>query len=222
MPIRSTALMAGLGLGALLLTGCASGTPAPEPTSAAPQVTSEAPEPTPTETAKPAPASTSSGELTEPGTVLAFGDAAFVSWHHHSGEDIDLKVEVLSAKQAPLEEILAVVSDSTAAQIEGYTAYYVNVSFTKTNLSQGAIEFSDATSPIFATNSSGAEVPELTLFGSFEPCDYESFDTTVDEGAPQLTCMIFMVPGGQTFGGVAWGEFDTPYDKYNGSPIHWK
>lgn len=222
MPIRPLAVAAGFGIGALLLAGCgAGGADTPEPTASdAPQVTTQAPEPTETESAAPTPADL--GDFTAAGTELAFGDAALVGWNHFSGEQISLKVEVLEAKEVSLDELLAVVSESTAAQIEGYTPYYVTVSFTKADLSQGEISFSDASSGLFATNSGGQEVPELTLIGTYEPCNSKSFDKTVDEGVAQLTCQIFLVPGGQAFGGIGWGEFDTPYDKYNGAPIFWK
>lgn len=221
MPIRPTVLAAGIGLGALLLTGCSSGSKAPETTSAAPQVTAEAPAATPSETIEPQQGSVP-GDQTAPGATLAFGEQALVSWHHFSGEQITLQVEVRSAGAAPLDEILAVVSEDTAAQIQGYTPYYVTVAFTKADLSQGEISFSDPSSGLFAFNAGGTEIPELTLIGTYDPCNSSSLGKTVDEGAEQLTCQIFLVPGGQQFGGVGWGEFDSPYDKYNGSPIHWK
>lgn len=223
MTIRPIALAAAFGLGAALLTGCSSAPEATsEPSSEAPSVTTEAPEPTPSETAKPAAKPAEPGEITAPGTELAYGDAAYVVWHHYSGEEIDLQVVVQSAVKASLDEVLPLLSDDTAAQVQGYTPYYITVSFAKTNLDQASIEFSDASSGIYAINSGGGQVPELAIFSTFEPCDPESFDSTVDEGAPQLTCLIFMVPSGQEFGGVQWAEWDTPYDKYDGAPIVWK
>ena len=67
-----------------------------------------------------------------------------MSWKHFSGEQISLQVSVQSATKASLDEILPMLSDDTAAQVQGYTPYYVSVSFTKTDLSQGEIAFSDA------------------------------------------------------------------------------
>jgi hypothetical protein len=227
MTIRPIALAATVALGAALLTGCSSGGgTAPDASDVKPRVTTQevtpveetTPEPTETEAA-PAPVA---GEITPAGAVLAIGDPAWVVWNHFSGEEINLQVAVKSVVAGSLSDVLPLLSDSTAEQVQGYTPYYVTLEYTKTDLSQRSLEFSSSPSYVYSFDSDGSNIPELIMFGGgFELCD-DNWNETVDQGAPQTACYVFMLAGGKTFGGVQWADNDTVYDRWDGSPIVWK
>jgi len=221
MQFRTIAMAAATGLTVLALAACSSKA---EPVDTAPEVEvteSSAPVVTPEETPAPAPAPAAAGDLTAPGTELKVGDTATVEWDHFELGIVQLNVTVDGVRTGTLAELEAAgVSADTMAKLDGYTPYYVDYTVTKANLGDGELAYSSA-NEISAVNDKGADIPELTLIGTYDLCDSHSFDTSVDEGTPQVECAIFMVPGGQNFGAATWTAYGTSYDKYDGQPVYW-
>ncbi len=220
MKLRTITTAAAAGLALLALAACSG--PADEPTP------TETPDVEVTESASPSPDAEETeteislpGDLTPPGTELKVGDTATVLWNHYEHGAITLDVTVDTVRTGSLDELReAGVSDDTMAQIDGYTPYYIDFTIVKADLSQGEIVYSSA-NEVRAVNSKGADLVSLTLFGRYEPCNSGSFAAGVDEGEPQTSCVIYLVPGGQEFGAATWSAYDTPYARYDGEPVLW-
>ena len=161
------------------------------------------------------------GELTAPGTRLAVGDTGLVEWVGSDSEVFSLAVTIDGVRQGTLADLDAILSEDNKGKVQGYTPYYVDFTFVKGDLAQPSMAFQDASNRVDAVNADGSEIPQLTVFGDFELCDSGYFEESVDEGAPQKSCSIFLAPGGQEFGAVRWAQFDTDYDMYDGNPVFW-
>lgn len=221
---------------ALGLAGCsgdseepeATPTPTASPTNEAP-VTSPSASPTASdestdEDADATPAAPAApGDITAPGAALTFGDTALVPWKTFSSETpIQLSVTVYEPRVGALSDFDGIgLDDDTLAQIEGYTPYYIDYDMQKTNLDEGEIAHSAAYTEIGAVNAGGADIPEFSLFGTYEKCDNASFDSSVDEGEIQKSCNVFLLPAGQEFGSATWDQTDTDYSRFDGDPIAW-
>jgi outer membrane murein-binding lipoprotein Lpp len=219
--IRNIPGLAAAGVAVILLAGCSGTAEVETPaTSAEPVVESASPTAEVTETAD-APADLP-GDFTAAGAQLAIGDTALLNWNHYEHGDIQLAVTVTAVREGTLADFDALdLNEETAAQIQGYTPFYIDVTVVKADLSQEPIEFSSISSNIDAINAGGAALPSFTVFGDFALCDDESFDPEVDTGVAQSTCAIFMVPSGQEFGSAQWTDYDTIFDKFDGAPINW-
>lgn len=222
MRIRSISGLAAAGAAVIILAGCSGAAEVEAPqTSAAPVVESASPSPEVTESAVAAPADLP-GDFTAAGAQLAVGDTALLNWDHYEHGDIALAVTVDAIRVGTLADFDSLDLDAeTAAQIQGYTPVYIDVTVVKADLTQNPIEFSSIGSNIDAVSAAGGPLPSFTVFGDFPMCDDESFDPDVDTGAPQSTCAIFMVPSGQEFGAAQWTDYDTIFDKFDGAPINW-
>jgi len=218
---RNTAGIALVGIAVAVLAGC-TGTEAPEESNTQAAPVAESASPSAEASTTPAAATDLPGEHTAPGSELALGDTALVNWMHFEHGEIALAVTVTDVREGSLTDFDDIgLDEETKAQIAGYTPFYIDASIVKGDLSQPAIEFSALSSNIAGLNAGGADLPSLTLLGSFPLCDSNSFEPSIDEGVAQTTCEIFLVPSGQEFGFAQWSDYDTPYDKYDGAPITW-
>lgn len=234
---RSLVLAAVTGIAAFSLAACSSDEATEDPTTPEPVAespveddvthTPEAPvddEPEPEEEPEPQ-APVGDGSEAAPGESFALGETARVNWDsHHSEDGILLDVTVQAVREGNLDDLLALnVSDETAAAIEGHSVHYVDYTITKADQSQPEIAFGNASNGISAQNTSGAELQEFILFGGgFDTCTSNSFGADIDTGAVHESCSIYIVPSGQDFGAAMWGQFGTPYDKFQGEPLTWK
>ena len=221
MKNRNYAGIALVGIAVAVLAGC-TGTETPEDAATQAATVTESASPSAEASTTPEAATSVPGDQTAPGSELAYGETALLNWMHYEHGEILLGVTVTGVREGTLADFDSLnLDEATAAQIVGYTPFYIDFSIVKGDLSQPPIEFSDAGSNISGLNAGGADIPEFTVLGDFPLCDSASFEPTVDEGVAQASCQIYLVPSGQEFGFAQWSDYDTPFDKYDGAPITW-
>jgi hypothetical protein len=200
------------------------GTPANQPTSAAPTGGSSAPQTpaAPSSSATGAPAA-AGGKLTPPGTHLAFGQEAIVSWDPgDTGKLFKLQVAVVSIEKG------SIAADFKNVKLEGKdkksTPYYVTVKMTA--LTSKPLH-TDQTRPalyIHAIDDRGQEQGHVTFFGTFSRCDDPEAPTPFAAGKSFTACMTYLVPGGGSIKSVTWT--DGPHkandvSRYYHNPVVW-
>lgn len=220
---RLMAVAAVSAVGALTLAACGgSEAPAPvtSPTVTAPEVSVE---PSVTPDAEPEAPAAVEGDLTAPGTELAIGETALVNYDHYEHGLVDLQVTVTGVREASQSDFEGVgFSEDTLEQLKSYSVYYIDATIVKNDLSAPEIAFDSAASSVSAVDADGRELPSFTIIGAFDLCDSRSFRAGIDAGEPHVTCSVMLVPEGSTFGGGAWVSRETPYARFDGSPVVWK
>ena len=73
-----------------------------------------------------------------------------------------------------------------------------------------------------AIDQNGADLTDIPVIGSFEPCDSASIEPEFDSGEVHATCVVVATREGQELGGVVYDPFDTIYDAYDGEPLVWR
>jgi hypothetical protein len=207
------------------------GTSGNQPTSAAPPASSPAPSASSsasqTPTSSPSAADNGSGatggKLTPPGTHLAFGQQAVVSWDpDDKGKVFKLRVAVESIQKGSIAKDFKDVQ--LDAKDKGSTPYYVTVKMTA--LGSNPLH-TDQTRPalaIHAMDDRGQEQGHVTFFGTFQRCDDPEAPKPFAAGKSFTACMTYLVPGGGSIKSVTWT--DGPHglnhvSKYYDNPVVW-
>lgn len=217
MQIRKLSLAALGTLAALTLAACGGAdapaeTTTPVATSAAPSVEpSPSPEP---ETEAPAPAV---GDLTAPGTELAIGETALVTYDHFEHGAVPLDVTVTGIRQGAVADLEAAGFD--ASSLAGYALFYIDATVVKHDLSYPEIAFDAAYSELHGVDAAGNKIYRLSIVGAFDTCPSNAFKAPIDEGEPFALCSIIAVPEGQTVTTAGWFARATDYAD---APVVWK
>lgn len=225
MPARRAPLLATIALAAAVgLTGCISA-PAAPPASEAPESSAPATSAEPTESeeaAESAPAA-APGETAAPGTEFAMGEAATVQILNLDDEPQLVQITVTGTRPGSVEDFQAAGLDQEFLdQLVGYDPFYVDVEMTQVAPMTAALEFGSIYTDFGAFDQNESALQDISIFGSFEPCDTASIEPEFDSGTPHTTCFIVAAREGQEFGGVTYGPYDTEYDDYDGQPLVWR
>ena len=70
-----------------------------------------------------------------------------------------------------------------------------------------------------AIDDRGQQGQELTVLGTFRPCDSGTQPKQFTRGVTYATCQVYLVGGG---GSIAKDEWVGSVDAYTGKPIVWK
>lgn len=200
-------------------SGDADPAPSPSPT---PVVT---PTEAPTPSTSPEPSeepgdldNTPTGEYTEPGAVLGYGEWAVIEWYPGYDERQSIAFTVDGYRTGTLEDF-ADFDQDFQDQLVGYTPVYFDITVEKRGPEVRDLAYSSFSGNINGLDQNGNRLQGITIFGSFEICDASSFDPSIDEGEPQTLCVIAAVREGQEVGGAEFTNFDTEYASYGGEPI---
>ncbi|HEY9563889.1 MAG TPA: hypothetical protein VIR30_08990 [Nocardioides sp.] len=180
----------------------------PSPTQTTP--TQEA---TPTETATSA-APVETAENTPAGTELKIGDTAVVTTTYAKNEiTVKLTVtEIVEGKSADLADLKLKQDVNTLAP------FYVKVS--------GELVSGDAGSYDPATDIDGLSgdrgASPLINFGTFTPCEDETFESDAKPGDVVESCTTQIVATGAKVDGAMYSDSDTDYDQFDGKPLIWR
>lgn len=154
-----------------------------------------------------------SGEATQPGTSLALGEPATIPIEYNDNQGLASMV-VVGIEEGDVADMADFDLDDG---VEGNVPYYVTFSMTK--VSGGELSGAGPESDAGGLLDDGAPAQELSLIGSFEPCDTQYADEEFDAGETYETCRVFMAPEGSAVTGVEYyGDYDGDYYE---SPITW-
>lgn len=230
MKIGSIAtLLAALAL-ALGLAACggsdSGGDTAAADTSAAettePTTESESPETTESEGS-----STSSGELTPPGTQLKSGESANVIWVPFDENDFEKEIKGIPiTATVEIEEGTADDLDNVELDPgeEDSTPFFVKLTLEATSGKEPAPD-EEPDLAFNAIDDRGQEQGSVTfILGDFEPCEEEERPTPFTNGESYETCLTYLIPGGGSIEEIRWddgpseaGELSDYYD----DPVVW-
>ncbi len=160
---------------------------------------------------------TGTGADTKAGTKLALGTPATVSYEPgDAGAKYKLKVTAISITKAPKSDFNGVELEK--AQQE-QTPYYVKLSVRNEGEGNAAAESGNPTTGFTVLDDRGQPGQELTLLGSFKPCDTPSVPKQFTKGVTYTTCNVYMVGGSGSIKSVAWTG--SGGDEYGEHPIVW-
>jgi hypothetical protein len=145
---------------------------------------------TPAATAKPA---SGSKAITAPGTTLALGKPARVKQAYNvTGGKGTLEVQPMSVKKGKISDLSNFKLD---AQTKKGTPFYITVHFK--SLAPKSFKQTGFMGLMTVSNKSGDPANNLTLLGTFTPCQGTVPDT-LKAGAEFTICEVYVLPKGQS------------------------
>ncbi|MGC5076070.1 hypothetical protein [Agrococcus sp. DT81.2] len=168
-------------------------------------------------------AAPAAGELTAPGTRLAFGEPATVPFSSGASvTDVPLAVTVTGVEEGAVADFEAAGLDQDfLQQLAGYTTYYVTVEATKADPGAAALASTALHTDMGALDSNGEAMQTVSLIGEFEPCTAASMPSEIDEGATATTCYIVAGSDAVEFGSATYEPNEGDYSPADGDPIRW-
>lgn len=223
MPARRAPLLATIALAAAVgLTGCIPSPPAP-PAETTPESTAPESSPAPAESEDEEQPAAASGEAADPGSEFTFGEYATVEVLNLDDEPQLVEIAVTGVRTGSVADFEAAGLDQEFLdQLEGYTPLYVDVEVRQVAPMTAALEYESVYSDFGAIDQADRALQDISIFGTFEPCDTASIDPEFDSGTPHTTCFIVATAGGDELAGVTYGPYDTAYDDYDGEPLVWR
>ena len=223
MSARRAPLLASIALAAAVgLAGCVPTPPAPPastPAQSAPE-TSAAPSPSASEESEPA---TGSGDVAAPGAEFSFGDFATVELQNVDDEAQLVEITVTGVREGSIADFEAAGLDQEFLdQLEGYQPLYVDVEMRQVAPMTAELAYESIYIDFGGLDQDGSALQDVSIFGTFEPCDTASIESEFDSGTPHTTCFIVATQGDDELAGVTYAPYDTPYDEYDGEPLVWR
>jgi hypothetical protein len=205
---------------ALTLTtcGCGSSGATPESSSAAAPTTSSVS----TEVSTASSSTTSntvSGGATPPGTQLAPGASALVNYKpgiNANSPTYRLQVSVLAIKQGSQADMSGVELEKSQ---QGQTPYYVKLRIRNMGPGDASAEDGVPAAAFQAIDDRGEQGQELTVLGTFRPCESSTQPKHFTQGVTYNTCVIYLVGRG---GSIVQEQWTGSADAYAEKPIVWK
>jgi hypothetical protein len=198
----------------LAISGCGSSS---STSSGSADTATSAPATASTSSSTSAPTTASTG-TTAPGTTLALGTPAIVNYKpgiKSNSPTYRLRVTVGSITKAPASDLNGVELEK---EQQGKTPYYVKLAIT--NLGEGNASAEDGVPAAgFQTiDDRGQTGQELTLLGTFRPCESGTQPKQFTRGVTYATCQVYLVGGS---GSIVKGEWIGSGDAYAEKPIVW-
>jgi hypothetical protein len=152
-----------------------------------------------------------------PGTALAAGRPANVSFQTTTksgakGPSFKLQVTVESIKKGSLRDFNGIQLD---ANEKASTPYYATVRITNVGPTSFSTSSNDPAVSVEGVDDTGNTGTSVTFFGTFPPCPDAETPNPLRAGQSFHTCLTYLVPGGITK--VAY----TGTDAYETSPVTW-
>jgi hypothetical protein len=226
-PARTAAWLtaAALALGLAACGGSSSSDGGSSSTTAAAAATTT-PATTPAQTT--AQASTAAGGLTPPGTQLAFGQQATVTWVSPSDFSVDggqkgtkMQVTVESIAKGSIDDFKNFTLDANA---KSSTPYYVKVKLKALENAGPAAAKDDPAITFRSVDDRGQKQESATIGGTFKPCDEADAPKPFSTGKSYETCFVYLMPGGGSIQKVVWDSGPSPkggITPYFDKPVVW-
>ncbi len=194
---RPVAAVTALGVvAALALAGCSD---SDKPSDAASGSTS----PTPTESETP-----TGPELTEPGSQLAFGDTATVSYKVRTQGTV-LELTVSSAQQGQLKDFVGFDMSDPLQKNASY--FYVRVGVKNA----GEEKLGGVDVPLWGISGTNTLLPPVKFTSAFKKCPTDQLPDAFAPGDSFRTCLVFLSPNKGSLEGVSY----RPLASFD--PIEW-
>jgi hypothetical protein len=157
------------------------------------------------------------GDVTAPGTELAFGAPAVVPFE--SGDS-----------KGTIEVTVTGITKGTAADLaplnlgdraKGYLPYYIKLDV-KGVADSNALSNYSINESIEGTLPDGSEAQSISIIGTFAPCDGETFPSDFADGQSFSTCVPYLAQESSSVAGARFAPNDGPYSSYDGKPVLWK
>lgn len=218
---KLTVLTALLATSTLALSACGDDEPDSKGSDPTPEATTEATDPS-TDASTGTTESTetgaeTTGDETAPGTELAFGEPAVVPFS--SGDATGtVQVTVTGITQgspADLEPL------NLGDKAKGFVPYYIMLDVKGVSGSADLSSYSINES-IEGTLPDGSEAQNISIIGTYAPCDGESFPSDFSDGATFTTCVPYLAQESSEVSGARYAPNDGPYASFDGKPVVWK
>jgi hypothetical protein len=148
-------------------------------------------------------------ELTEPGSQLAFGDVATVSYRARQQSTV-LDLQVNSALQGELKDFVGFDMSDPLQRNASY--YYVRVAVKNTGEGQmGGVEV-----PLWGISGTNTLLPPVKFTSAFKKCPTDPLPEKFGPGATFRTCLVFLSPNKGSLEGVSY----RPLASFD--PIEWR
>lgn len=129
-------------------------------------------------------------ELTEPGTELELGEAAFIKWQATQKLEGHVAVTVQRLDQVSIKEFRAFKLDEDT---KASTPYYVHV--TVANL--GDTNLAGVRLPLYLNDGSEVFIPQANIPTQFDPCPSKPLPEKFTGGKQINTCLVYLAPEGK-------------------------
>ncbi|WP_146099466.1 hypothetical protein [Kineococcus xinjiangensis] len=197
--------------------------PAADPSQSPAPQESEPAEPAPPAAEAPAPAAPApapaGGEPTPPGAVLPVGGTATIDYaplQDKPAGRIHLRLDSIDTG-TPEDLASFDLGDRALGLVPQYVRFTVTGGPGASNL-----EFSSLIGKLSGTLPDGSEAAELTVYGKFDLCEQQFFPQGFTEGSTFQTCLVMMANPAAPVSGAMFENYDSPYDRYDGQPVHWR
>jgi hypothetical protein len=160
------------------------------------------------------------GGTTAAGTKLALGASALVDYHpgtNANSPTLRLQVSVLSIQKGSQADMNGVELEKSQ---RGQTPYYVKLRIRNEGAGDADAEEGDPAVGFDATDDRGEQGQELSVIGTFRPCESATQPKPFTRGVTYTTCVIYMVGGGGSIVQEEWTG--SGGDAYTENPIVWK
>jgi hypothetical protein len=198
------ALVASALLAAAVLTACSGGSDGSKP--AAEQRRTPTASPT---TAYPTGAPTGT-VLTDPGSDLAFGEGATVTWNPRQGVVGTVRISVGKVERTTFKK--SFLDWRVDARMKTYTPYFVHARVTNA----GPADLGGAPVPLYGESDADALVEPAVFKETFKPCHPSALPKPFAAGASARVCLVYLVPNKGALVGAAF----RPTQDFN--PIVWE
>lgn len=129
-------------------------------------------------------------ELTEPGTELELGEAAFIKWQATQKLEGYVAVTVQRLDQVSIKEFSAFKLDEDT---KASTPYYVQV--TVANL--GDTNLAGVRLPLYLNDGSEVFIPQANIPTQFDPCPSKPLPNRFTGGKQINACLVYLAPKGR-------------------------
>jgi hypothetical protein len=184
----------------------------PAPTETAAPVTTVADAPSDQTAPSPEPVT---GDVLAPGqATTAAGNLPFVNYDDKTAV---FSHKVVSVTTASAEQRATLVKEEP--MFENYDIYFVNVE--SRYVSGAGLEYASFSNGFRPVTAEKKEVQNVALIG-YDFCDQDSIPSPGNDSSTVIrTCIAAVVPNGAPAPkGVAWMQYDTKYDWYDGKPAY--
>ncbi|KAB1642158.1 hypothetical protein [Gulosibacter chungangensis] len=157
------------------------------------------------------------GDVTAPGTELAFGEGAIVPLEY-AGETglVEITpIEVVPGDPADLDSL------DLGAQGEGITPYYITVEVTGVDESSANLTHASVNGDLDALLEGGDDADLISIIGKWEPCESESAPGDFGPGVTFTTCVPGFSTSDTPVAGIQFSPFKGEYNVLDGSPVVW-
>ncbi len=158
------------------------------------------------------------GGTTAPGTTLALGAPALVDYKpgvKTNSPTYRLQLSVLGIAKGAQADLNGVELEKAQ---QSKTPYYVKLRVTNVGSGNASAEEGVPAAGFQAIDDRGQQGQELTVLGTFRPCESGTQPKQFTRGVTYQTCVVFMVGGG---GSIVKDEWTGSVDAYTEKPIVW-